>query len=331
MLIMPYIYRKVSGYQHPFSALNTTREEIINCKKLDLYRCIITVGNPSFLTLKDIRFYGFARAMYNSILKKVAIVAVNIQSDLSGIRRHPIFDSYVSDDKRIVSYNLGMAFAKLYSEKLLNIPNLVHLEFLKKQNAVTFVSQQSKSRTREPDLVGQTSDGKWHIFEAKGVSSSASQLSGKIIEAKKQIREVAAVHGSPPTTGSACATYIGRDRILTYLSDPPSEGNKQIEFPREKFLKSYYAPFLLAKETLDAPSRKEKINGFEVVFYDFKNASRKLSIGLDSEVADLIQSNNFNLSLVNLERRLKDYSTKVQGDGRYSIGLDGFVVGYTDY
>lgn len=114
---------------------------MLGCKKLDLYRSMVTVGNPSFLSLQKIRDHGLARALYDSIIKKVAIVANNIQSDQAGIRRHQIFDTYVSDEKRIVSYNLGMAFAKLYSEKLLGIPNLVHIEFLKKQNAVTFVQQ----------------------------------------------------------------------------------------------------------------------------------------------------------------------------------------------
>ncbi|MGU3846838.1 hypothetical protein ACVZHT_35425, partial [Vibrio diabolicus] len=88
--------------------------------------------------------------------------------------------------------------------------------------------------------------GNWHIFEAKGISSSSSQLNGKIIEAKNQIQQVATIHGVAPITGSACATYIGRDRILTYLVDPPSDEGKRVEINREKFFDSYYSPFLLA-------------------------------------------------------------------------------------
>ena len=227
--MMPSIYRVVTSYQPPFAGINTNGEATLQCRKLDLYRSIITVGNPSYFSLQAIRDYGFARVMYDSIFKKIAIVASNIQSDLGGMRRHPIFDGYVSDEKRIVSYNLGMAFAKLYSEKLLGIPNLVHTEFLKRQNAITFARQAANVRPKEPDLVGQTSDGNWHLFEAKGVSSSTSQLNRKIAEAKNQVRQVAAIHGVAPLTGSACATFIGRDRILTHLVDPPSDEGKKLK------------------------------------------------------------------------------------------------------
>lgn len=327
---MPIIYRVVTNYQAPFSTINTAGEATLRCRKIDLYRSIITVGNPSFFSLQNIRDYGFSRALYDSILKKVAIVASNIQSDLAGMRRHPIFDAYVSDEKRIVSYNLGMAFAKLYSEKLLDIPNLIHIEFLKKQNAVTFVKQAENSRPKEPDLVGQTVDGRWHIFEAKGISSSASQLNGKILEAKNQVRQVATIHGARPSTVSACATYIGPDRILTYLEDPPSDDGKRIEVDREKFIDSYYAPFLLAARTLDRPLRQERIDGLDVDFYDLQDASRKLSIGLDREISELIRNKRYNLP-DSIAKRLKEHSLTNQKGDKYSIGLDGFVVGYTDH
>lgn len=327
---MPNIFRVVTNYQAPFSAINTNGEKSLQCRKLDLYRSIITVGNPSFFSLQNIREYGFARALYDSILKKVAIVASNIQSDSAGIRRHPIFDTYVSDEKRIISYNLGMTFAKLYSEKLLNIPNLIHIEFLKKQNAVRFIQQPGNQRSKEPDLVGQTADGTWHIFEAKGVSSSTSQLNGKIAEAKNQVQQVATVNGVAPSTGSACATYIGSDRILTYISDPPSDKGKRVEINKEKFLDSYYAPFFIAERILDIPTRKESIDGLDVDFYDLHYARRKLSIGLTHEVVELIQTRNYDL-LQNVSTRLKEYSLADTRYNKYSIGLDGFVVSYTEY
>lgn len=327
---MPNIYRVVRNYQPPFSSINTIGESVLGCKKLDLYRSMVTVGNPSFLSLQKIRDHGLARALYDSIIKKVAIVANNIQSDQAGIRRHQIFDTYVSDEKRIVSYNLGMAFAKLYSEKLLGIPNLVHIEFLKKQNAVTFVQQAGGKRPKEPDLVGQTIDGNWHIFEAKGVSSSVSQLNGKITEAKSQIQQVSTIHGMPPSTGSACATYIGRDRIITYLEDPPSDGDKKIEINVEKFIDAYYAPFLIANETLGLRFRTERIDGVDVDFYDLSDANRKLSIGLEREVLESIRSKKYDLPQ-SITSRLKEHYLAGEGQDRYSVGLDGFVVGYTDH
>ncbi|MBI6748183.1 hypothetical protein [Pseudomonas syringae] len=327
---MPNIYRVAKSYNSPFDFLNTTGESALRCRKIDLYRSIITVGSPSFLSGQDIRSYGFARVLYSSIIRKIAIVAVNIKSDIHGIRRHPIFDTHITDDKRIVSYNLGMTFAKFYSEKLLGVPNLIHLEYLKKQNAVTFAPQIDRARSREPDLVGQTPDGNWHVFEAKGISSSTSQLNSKILEAKDQVRQVKTIHGMPPSTGTACATHIGPDRILTYLEDPSADDGKQVNIDQEKFIKSYYAPFLLAGKFLDRASRHEQIDGLDVEFYDLDYANIKLSIGIDREVLDLVKNNTHNLPN-QVVARLREYAASDDKKSKYSIGLDGFVVGYTNH
>ena len=328
-LSMSRIYRVVSNYQAPFSAINTAGEQPIRCRKLDLYRSIITVGNPSFLTWEKIRQFGFARALYDSVLDKVALVAANIESDANGMRRHSVFDTYVLDKKRNVSYNLGMAFAKFYSQRILNISNLIHVEFLKKQEAVTFVPQNGNKRPKEPDLVGQTADGKWHVFEAKGVSTS-SQLNAKIQEAKSQVDQIDTIYGEPPQTGSACATYIGRDRILTYLKDPLSKGGKKVEMNRGKFLESYYSPFLLAGKVGKGSLRRELIDGVEVEFYDLERASQKLSIGLDSEIAALLRENKYEVSQ-HITERLSKYSSRDSDRDRYSFGLDGFVISYSDH
>lgn len=327
---MPLIFRTVTNFHSPYSKINTNGETSLQCRKIDLYRSIITVGNPSFLTFKNIHDYGLARALYDSIFKKIGIIASNIQSDFTGMRRHPIFESYLSDEKRIISYNLGMAFAKFYSEKILDIPNLIHVEFLKKQNAVTFVKQTGNKRPKEPDLVGQTVDGKWHVFEAKGISTSESHLSGKITEAKKQIQQIATIQGTPPSTGTACATYIGPDRILTYLEDPPSNDGRHVKVNIEKFVESYYAPFLLAEKLTGLTLRKESIDGLDVDFYELQHASRKLRIGLSRELCELIKSKDYK-NLNGVIGQLKEYSNIYEKQNNYSIGLDGFVLGYTEY
>lgn len=328
---MPNIHRLVSNYQGVFAHHNTSpNEATLQCRKLDLYRSIITVGNPSFFSWQDIRRFGLARALYDSILEKVALVASNIESDRRGIRRHPIFNTYILDKKRIVSYNLGMAFAKLYSEKLLEIPNLIHIEFLKKTGAVTFVPQPGDDRPREPDLVGQTPDGNWHIVEAKGVSTSESHLQGKIAEAKHQIQQVATIQGAPPLTGTACATYLGEDRIFSRLEDPTSGDGKDIQLVEGKFYTAYYAPFLLAETSLQLDRRRTRIDGLDVEFFDLKKASRTVRIGLASEVVERVTAGNF-AGMSNPAQLLRRHASSVSPRDRYSIGLDGFVIGYISH
>ena len=299
----------------------------MRCRKADLYRCIVTVGSPSFITVERVRKFGLARVLFDSIFKKVGLVFSNIQSDKQGMRMHPVFETHVSDEKRIVSYNLGMTFAKLYSERVLGIPNLVHLEFLKKQNAVTLSGSGNGKRPKEADLVGQTADGEWHIFEAKGISTSESKLEAKVAEAKAQIRQVVAINGVPPATGSACATYIGPDRVVTLLEDPPGDGSRKVDVDTRKFVEAYYAPFLLAASLQNGNFRKETIDGLDVEFCDLFLGNKKLSIGLDEEVAEWVRAGK-SQPPIEIVNRLRKYSSSDWDADRFSVGLDGFVIKY---
>ena len=58
-------------------------------------------------------------------------------------------------------YNLGMAFAKFYAEKLLNIPSLVHVESLEGTWIIEFLTlKMEKVETRS---CGAMSNGDWHF------------------------------------------------------------------------------------------------------------------------------------------------------------------------
>jgi hypothetical protein len=326
LLNMPRIYYTAGNYHGQFQNLNTTAEQNLICRKLDLYRAMITVGNPSFLTLEDIRRYGLYRAMSASIFQKVTLVRVNIASSPNGMHLHPIFENYLSDHKRMVSYNLGMAVAKVYAEKLLNIPNLLHVESLKKVNAITFVAQDG--RNREPDLVGKTENGDWHVFEAKGTSQN--YLGGALRNAKIQAQQVERIHGIAPTTLTACATSFSQDRIVTRLEDPPSQGKKEIEIDESKFYDNYYAPFFALRESTNSSFTTKKIDNLEFSSVDLKTENLNLTIGIDREVYELIQEKNY--SRVNeYYSRTKNIEFDTQYDNQISIGMDGFIVKYMNH
>lgn len=322
---MPRIYRLSANYQAPHDWVNTSEEQHLSCSRLDLCRCIATVGSPSLISLERIRANGLARTLYESIFEKMAMVMVNVRSAGGDLRRHPVFDSYVSDKKRIVSYNLGMALAKFYSQELLDIPHLIHVETLKKQGAVTFAAQKGTKRPREPDLVGQTSDGDWHIFEAKGVSGSASQLPGKIADAKIQVNQVSAIQGTSPSTRNACATYIGANRILTSLEDPPSDAEKSIELDTGKFLKAYYAPYLMADQLEGVIRRPLRVEGLDFATVELTSGNGRLVIGLEKMVLDSVLSGSPDFPG---QIRMKPRSGESPTDAQYSIGSDGVLLQY---
>jgi len=215
-----------------------------------------------------------------------------------------------------------MAFAKFYAETIFGIPNLIHIEFLKKQNAVVLNAGPNQHRGREPDLVGSDAHGMWHLFEAKGSSGSESALTRKIADAKNQLNQVATIHHAQPATRSACATSIGLNRILSRIEDPDGESEKVIEILREKYFAAYYKPFLQS-ENYGLRLRDYRVDGVDFVGFKLEKRSTKLLIGLESEIRAQIQSRNFLFS-PSLRQKLGDLSRRASE--RYSVGLDGYVV-----
>jgi len=319
---LPSIYYQARQYQNSHSHINSAGIESIQCRKIDLYRAMITVGNPSFISKDRIREFGLVRTIYSSIVEKIGLVGENIQSDANGMRLHPIYHTHVSDKKRIVSYNLGMAFAKLYAEKLLNIPSLIHVESLKAYGALDFVDPED-GRGREPDLVGQCSNGDWHVFEAKGMSRN--QLNTKITDAKEQVERVSMVEGRTPATLNACATYLSDERILTYLEDPESKSEKVIRVLREKFVDSSYKPVFMISDAIDRKLELRRDDGLSYYAVDFEAKGVDLTIGLDEEVHDLVMQGEFSAITTSSREKFQQESLSAY-DNECSIGLDGIIV-----
>lgn len=319
---MAAIFHQIRDYQGAHRAKNTVAETSLSCTRLDICRSLVTVGNPSFLSWEKIRQYGFVRALYDSVLSKSELVLSNLEVRAGNLCRHQIFDSYVSDHKRTVSYNLGMAFSKLYAEKVFEIPSLVHVEFLKKRDAVVLQRAQGGARGREPDLIGADLHGNWHVFEAKGVSGSESQLPGKIVEAKDQLNQVLSIHAAQPETRSACATFLGTDRIVSYIVDPPSKVERKIELSREKYLEAYYSPVLFSDDTsLSSGRQTRQIDGISVETVLLEKGSQKILIGLETELFEQALDGTYDYS-DSLRGKLRQYAQR--DDETYSIGSDGY-------
>jgi glucan-binding YG repeat protein len=288
------------------------------------------------MTKADIRANGFVRTLNNSIIRKILLVQANIESNRNGIYLHPIFNTHVSDEKRIVSYNLGMAVAKLYASELFNIPNLIHVETLKQQGAIDI---DTTNNQKEPDLVGITSDGQWHVFEAKGMSSN--NLNSKIIEAKNQAQKVNTIHGNIPATLNACATYFSPQKILSKIEDPKSLKEKDIKINYEKYFENYYNSFFLfdKKEV-----KKQRINNIDYNYFDVRTRKLNLSIGLENEIFELVQQKNFTYvneyyaRMKNIKKNfssdfdITDNSTmEMTLSNSFSLGQDGFIVKYANF
>jgi hypothetical protein len=333
---MPRIYYTAENYRGGYMSINTSSENFVLCRKLDLYRAIITVGNPKFIgfSLKDIKKFGLFRVIYSNIIDKMMLIYSNIESDPTGIYLHSIYDTYVSDQKRIVSYNLGMAVAKLYSEKLLKIPHLMHVESLKKNNVIVLkpgpISPKTgkPKRPKEPDLLGLTSNGDWHVFESKGTSKIS--LDSKLKEAKTQAEQILSINSKTPSTLTACATSFTKKRIFTKLNDPQSDGNKEYEINLENFYDTYYQSFFALYEYSGGELVLKTIENIEYNCFILRLPQLNLEMGLDFKIYKFLESSNYiGLSKHFAEKRHVVYDS-VKND-RPSIGLDGILVKYVNY
>jgi hypothetical protein len=324
---LPSIFYQCSDYKNNFLHLNTNEEGSLQCRKLDLYRSMVTVGNPSFISKKKIKEYGLARAIYGSVIEKVGLVHENIESNSNGMRLHPIYHTHVSDKKRIVSYNLGMAFAKYYAEKLLSVPRLIHVESLKTYGAIDFTEPQ-EGRGREPDLVGRCVNGNWHVFEAKGMS--VNQVNAKLLSAKEQVKSVKAVDGVTPETLNACATYFNNKRIFTHLVDPEGKGDKRYKVDSRSFVDAAYKSIFLIEDALDRKLELSIEDGLRYYSVNVEAKGVNLKVGIEEEVHDLLRQEEFEqIPEVSRSRALQEIDSFP--DRNISVGMDGVVVKYRGF
>jgi hypothetical protein len=145
-------------------------------------------------------------------------------------------------EKGAVNYFLGMAFCKLFAEKILGTPWLLHLDIWRaKLDAVL------KGRSR-PDLIGlDATTGRWHAFECKGRISPPGATVKQL--AKGQAARVVSVGGVPCCLHVGAITYFRKDVLHFYWCDPePAQGNFiEVPFDPDAW-RHYYGPALALLE-----------------------------------------------------------------------------------
>lgn len=205
----------------------------------DLLWAAITVGRPN-------RFYVFRHghsSAYEAIFRS-SLVRMAVEESASGRRyyRTPACRSLDPSEKGAVNYFLGLTLCKLFADRQLGTPWLLHLDVFR--NSLN--PQLSSTERSRPDLVGQLQGGDWIAFESKGrVSTPDSQTKQK---AKEQARRVVRVLGRPVTGHYAGISYFKKDTLSFFVQDPepvPEDSPKAIALKGEAndLFRSYYRPF----------------------------------------------------------------------------------------
>lgn len=208
----------------------------------DLLWAAITVGRPN-------RYYVLRHgvsSLYEFIFRASAIRLAIEQRSPKGSRlwRTPAARNLDPSEKGALNYFLGLTMSKLFAERLLDAPWLLHLDVFRSFLNPTFLSGRSR-----PDLVGLTRGNEWIAMESKGRVSRPS--SDALNKAKAQAERVLTVSGSSVHWNVAAFAYFRSEGLRFYWRDPKPGGDEprnavRLDTSMGDFWRDYYKPVLEA-------------------------------------------------------------------------------------
>ncbi len=206
----------------------------------DILWAAVTVGRPN---LQYVFKHGDASA-YEALFRWSLVRMALEQSGprASRLRRTAAATMLDPTEKGAVNYFLGMTVCKLFADKLLNTPWLLHLDVFR-EHLHAVLTQRSR-----PDLVGCANgctNGQeiWHAFECKGrISPPTQKVKDK---AKEQAVRIESVNGSACTLHIGAVTYFRNNVLHFHWRDPPPEARGDIVIKTTPDVwRHYYAPVL---------------------------------------------------------------------------------------
>ena len=185
----------------------------------DILWAALTIGRPS---LSHVFKHG--KSAVNEAFFRLSLVRMAIECGNSDhhLHRTRAFDALDPTEKGAVTYFLGMVICKIFADKCLSTPWVLHVDVFGDQWNV----QVDTGRSR-PDLFGeQTSTNDWHVFESKGRSGPISQADKANV--KRQVQRVLSVNGVSPKLFVGALSYFKRNTLHFYWCDPtPNHSDKR--------------------------------------------------------------------------------------------------------
>src|SRR5438105_5261988 len=141
----------------------TNGPSVLNTSWDDLLWAALTVGRPN----RQYVFRHGAASLYEALFRwsliRMALEQRGIRA--SRLRRTAAARTLDPSEKGAVNYFLGLAVCKLFADRLLDAPWLLHFDVFR-----PLLNPALIGRSR-PDLVGQTINGRWVVLECKGYAS----------------------------------------------------------------------------------------------------------------------------------------------------------------
>ncbi len=221
LLHIPYESQSFpSSYSVRSGTLETSWDELL--------WAAITIGRPS-----TYHVFRHGPASFNEAIFRLSLMRMAIQQDWNGnLRRTEAFAALDPTEKGMVSYFLGMVLCKLFANRLLRTPWLLHLDVFRDQLNLGILG-----RSR-PDLVGQDFTGGWLAFESKGRSSAPSSNDRE--KAKVQAQRLVSVGGQDCTLHVGSFSFFRSEILEFYWRDPEPDSLDVINLPKAEGEWRYY-------------------------------------------------------------------------------------------
>ena len=181
----------------------------LECTWEEIAHAAMTVGRANWLhVLQHGRYSAF------ELVYRLAMVHANLrQTSTSRLVRSPAYEALDPSEKAAVSYYLGLMTAKLFSERLLGTPWLMHLDVYQDMLALTLTAGKER-----PDLIGMTTQCDWIVIESKGRTGPLRQ--GVLEKGKRQTRRLRRIAGKEVALRIAMVTYFQADTLSMSWLDP---------------------------------------------------------------------------------------------------------------
>jgi hypothetical protein len=178
----------------------------------DILWSALTIGRPN----RQAVFQHGDASLYEAIFRLSLVRMALEQSGPRGkrLRRTDAARTLDPSEKGVVNFFIGMAMCKLFADRLLNTPWLLHVDTLRPA-----LNLMLTGRSR-PDLYGQRNSGEWIVMESKG------RISGPDSTAKTRAKQQAQRFPSGIVAPASIQfriggiTYLRSDVLQFYWRDP---------------------------------------------------------------------------------------------------------------
>jgi hypothetical protein len=278
----------------------------------DLLWAAITVGRPNW---HYVLRHGSA-SLYEALFRISAVRMTLEQGSPRArrFRRTAAARNLDPSEKGAVNYFLGLTLCKLFAEKTLSAPWMLHLDVFRQQLNPRLLGGRSR-----PDLIGRTPAGEWLALESKGRVSSPSADAKR--KAKDQAKRVVSVNGRPVTYRIGGFSYFKDETLKFYWKDPQPDGVEpanpiRLELSEDDLWKAYYLP-------IAGLFRSAQSLGFEQRDATILMKEADLELKLQPEVLRLLRVEKWkDAGQWCLEHTNQLAENKVRGDGLQIVAGD---------